>query len=220
MLTQESHLGLGIYPIADAARIIGAPTRTVRRWLDADAGVVRRRYDASEDAVSFLELMELLFILKFRHAEVSLQTIRKAADAAARKFKTDYPFAVKRFDTDGKTIFGTLVKQGQGDETAVIEDLRHGQYVFSQIVKPFFRKLEYGSQEALRYWPLFKKGRIVLDPERKFGQPIDAETGVPTQAIYDAVRAGGGQDTAVVAKWFDVPVRAVEQAVLFEQSLV
>ncbi|MBC8352587.1 MAG: DUF433 domain-containing protein [Planctomycetes bacterium] len=181
-------------------------------------GIVRRRFDASEDTVSFLELMELLFIRQFRHEEVSLQTIRTAAVVASRKFKTDYPFAVKKFDTDGKTIFGTLVKQVKDGEQEVIEDLQHGQYVFKQIVKPFFRKLEYGEQEALRYWPLFKKGRVVLDPERQFGQPIDAVTGVPTQALSDAVCAGDGQDVAAVAKWFDVPPRAVEQAILFEQS--
>lgn len=219
MISQESHLGLGVYPIVEAARIVGESPQKVRRWLHVDSGVIPRRFDPEEGTVSFLELMELLFVRMFREQNVSLQTIRKAAEVASRKFKTDYPFAVKRFDTDGKTIFGTLVKEVDGSEEEFIEDLKRGQYVFSQVVRPFFRKLEYGRQEALRYWPLFKRGRVVLDPERKMGQPIDADTGVPTRALFDAVCAGDGQDTVMVSRWFDVPVRAVEQAVLFERSL-
>jgi DNA-binding transcriptional MerR regulator/uncharacterized protein (DUF433 family) len=221
MLTKDSHLGLGVYSLGDAARIVGVSSRRLRRWLDVDAGIVRGWVADPEDddTVSFLELMELLFIRKFRQENVSLQAIRKASEAASRMFNTNYPFAVKKFDTDGKTIFATLQKQVDSADAELIEDLQRGQYVFSEIVKPFFRKLEYGNQEALRYWPLLKKGRVVLDPERQFGKPIDSETGVPTSDLYDAVCAGSGQDTAVVAKWFDVPLRAVEQAVIFEQSL-
>ena len=47
------------------------------------------------------------------------------------------------------------------------------------------------------------------------GKPIDAETGVPTSALYDAVLAGDGQSSAVVAQWFGVPVQAVQAAATF-----
>jgi len=217
MIARRSHLGSGLYGITDAARIVGASPQKVRRWLDPTTGIVRRSFDPSESAVCFLELMEMLFINMFRNEGVTLQTIRKATDAASATFDTKYPFAVKRFDTDGRTIFATLLRES--DEEEFVEDLRRGQYVFKQIIGPFFRKLEYGDQEALRYWPLLKNGRVVLDPNRKMGQPIDSETGVPTRALYDAVLAGGGQDSAAVAKWFDVPQRAVDQAVLFEKSI-
>jgi uncharacterized protein (DUF433 family) len=64
------------------------------------------------------------------------------------------------------------------------------------------------------------KGRVVLDPERSFGKPIDAEAGVPTRALCDAALAGGGQSPAVVAEWFGVPLEAVQAAVAFEGSLL
>lgn len=217
MIAKESHLGLGVYPISDAARIVGVKPSRIRYWLDADDGLVTRKYELEEEVVSFLELMELMFIQMFRMENVSLQTIRKAVETAARRFNTDYPFAVRRFDTDGKTIFGTLLRENDNQE--LVEDLKRGQYVFNQVMRPFFKNLEYGEQAAMRYWPLSKAGRVVLDPERRFGQPIDSQTGIPTRTLFEAVNAGSGQDAATVAKWFNVPKKAVEQAVAFEQSL-
>ncbi|HEX5442904.1 MAG TPA: hypothetical protein VFW87_03700 [Pirellulales bacterium] len=86
---------------------------------------------------------------------------------------------------------------------------------------PFFQKLDFrGGQEVTRFWPLERKGGVVLDPERKFGKPIDAESGVPTRALYDAAQAGGGQDQKLVARWFGVSPHAVRAAVAFEKSLL
>jgi uncharacterized protein (DUF433 family) len=163
--------------------------------------------------------MELHFIKLFRDEGVSLPTIRRASRAAANLFKTDYPFSVKRFDTDGRTIFATLKKKTRSP--AVVEDLAKGQFVFETIMRHFFRKLEYsGATEGVtRFWPLMKKGRVVIDPSRKFGKPIDAKSGVPTSAIVDALSAGGGQSPAVVARWLGIPLAAVKAAATFERSL-
>ncbi len=212
-----TRLGVGIYAISDAARILGVHPSRVRRWLKADDGLVTRYFDPAEQTLSFMELMELHFIKMFRDEGVSLQVIRKASRAAAKRFKAEYPFAVKRFDTDGKTVFATLI--GEQDEQPVIEDLRRGQYVLENIMRPFFRKLDYDtSAEVSRFWPLDKSGRIVLDPQRSFGKPIDAETGVPTDAIFQAFKAGRGQNISSIAEWFDVPSQAVEAAISYEQS--
>jgi uncharacterized protein (DUF433 family) len=188
----------------------------VRKWISPQEGLIHRALAPEEQTVTFLELMELHFINMFRSQGVSLQTIRKAAAAASSKFHADYPFAVRRFDTDGRTIFATLIKDAGNED--VVEDLKKGQYVFDQIMRPFFRRLEYrGADEALRYWPLDIKGRVVLDPERQFGKPIDSETGVPTRALYEAVKAG--QEPSDVAEWFDVPHKAVLAAIKFEKSI-
>ncbi|MBN2476371.1 MAG: DUF433 domain-containing protein [Pirellulales bacterium] len=212
----HSRLGSGLYSIPDAARIVREPIDRVRRWVNPEEQLIRRSLGSEERTITFLELMELHFISIFRSEGVTLQTIRKAAIAASRRFGTDYPFAVRRFDTDGRTIFATLIKDEEDEE--VVEDLRRGQYVFRQIMRPFFRRLEYrDANEALRYWPLGTRGRVVLDPERHFGKPIDSETGIPTKTLYEAVKIG--QDPPDVAKWFDVPRRAVVAAIRFESSL-
>jgi uncharacterized protein (DUF433 family) len=217
MLKQDirARLGTGLYSIPDAARIIKSTAGNVRRLIDSDHSAGNGRFDPQGRTVTFLELMELQFIKLFRDEGVGLDTIRKAAKTAARQFGTSYPFAVHRFDTDGRTVFATLLSGEK--QSAVIEDLRHGQYVFETIVRPFFKKLEYGADLAIRFWPMGIKDRVVLDPERQFGKPIDNETAVPTAALYRAVKAG--EDPVAVAKWFEVPLAAVRAAVTFEDSL-
>lgn len=210
-------LDTGAYRIAEAARLLETHHAKVRRWLREGSHLVHRTFDPAEQIISFRELMELYFIKMFRDEGVSLQAIRKASQAASQRFATDYPFAVKRFDTDGRTIFATLVKHEGDDE--LVEDLRRGQYVFTKIVRPFFKKLDYDNVDIARFWPQNKSGRVVLDPKRQFGRPIDHETGVPTRTLYAAVCAGRGQSDKQVASWFNVPIAAVRKAVEFEKSL-
>lgn len=229
-MEQPNLIGVGLYPISEAARIIGVKPLTLRRWVTEytymshgteyqHEPVLHRSLAEHKGVLTFLELVELLFVKQFREAGLSMKFIRLAASVAACKYNTPYPFALGKFDTDGTAIFETLRSQANGDFT--VEDIVRGQYAFESMVRPFFKKLEYNGDlaEAARFWPLDRKGRVVLDPEREFGAPIDAETGVPTRALYDAVRAGSGQDYEAVAKWFEVPVAAVAAAVRYEQQL-
>jgi uncharacterized protein (DUF433 family) len=214
----SQYVGVGIYTIPEAARLVGVGYHKIRRWIGDEHGhasVIDREFP-DEKIVTFMELMELHFISLFRREGVSLQTIRRAAVEAARKFRTGHPFAVQRFDTDGKAIFATLTKKETNEQ--IVEELRKGQLVFDTIIRPFFRKIEY-HMDGTRYWPMEMTGRIVLDPARRFGHPIDSETGVPTDAIIDALCANGGQDANEVAKWLDIPLEAVQAAILFEKSL-
>lgn len=219
-LNRIEDIGIGLYSVPQAARIIGAPVRRIRRWVGAEPefeAVINRSRPDSE-LLNFLELMELHFVHMFRSEGVSLQTIRTAADSAAKKFGTDHPFAVRRFDTDGRTIFATLQKHASDQE--IVEDLARGQLVMQKIAKPFFRKLEYRESRGdsiLRFWPMAKTGRVVLDPSRHFGQPIDNQTGVPTSALAEAMKVNANERK--IADWFDVPVASVRAAVKFEQSL-
>lgn len=224
MFNPSQYLSRGLYSFGDAAKLLRVDLTVLRYWLGERDGVepVIHREFAGQPLLSFAELMELHFIKLFRDRDVSFQAIRKASRAAADKYGANYPFSVKRFDTDGRSIFATLHSQETNRE--LIEDIRNGQFVFSSVIKPFFKRLDYlPTNDAGRYWPLRTSsrnhGRIVLDPERRFGQPLDAATGVPTRALMQAVNAGNGQDVKTVAKWFDVPVEAVTAAIRFEKSL-
>ena len=210
-----TRLGVGLYSVPEAARLIRVSSQQIRRWIDPQEGLIQRALSPDEQTITFLELMELHFVKMFRDAEVSLQTIRRAAKTAATHFECSYPFTVHRFDTDGKTIFATLIEAEK--KKRLVEDLQHGQYVFENIVRPFFKKLEYHQDDAVRFWPMGQAHRIVLDPRRQFGEPIDAASGVPTRALFRAVMAG--DEPSTVATWFNVPAAAVTTAVKFEESL-
>lgn len=217
----SDYFNSGVYTFAEAAKLLRVKPATLRYWIGElqDTPPLFHRKFPDKPILAFADLMELHFVKMFLDHDVSFQAIRKAANAAAKKFKTNYPFTVKRFDTDGREIFATL-KSNETDKI-LVEHLQHGQYVFAKLIRPFFKKLDYRQtdNEIERYWPLRKSGRVVLDPTRRFGEPIDAETGVPISVILDAVHAGGGQDVPQVANWFEIPVEAVKAAIRFERLL-
>lgn len=90
----------------------------------------------------------------FRTHGVSMQTIRRAARVASDLFGTSYPFALRRFDTDGTSIFATLEMEARQKEEPRkgIEALGRGQIVFEPFIRPFFHHfdLEGLSGEARR----------------------------------------------------------------------
>lgn len=227
-MSETRYLGVGLYSYAEAARIIGVAPSTLRSWVREyyyevegrryhRAPIIRRHFP-DQPILTFLELIELLFVKLFREHGVSMRAIRLASHRAAEMFETDYPFAVRRFDTDGRRIFATL--KDVAEDGTLIQDLSRGQLAFETIVRPFFRKLEYeGNMAALTFWPRERGGRVVLDPRRNFGHPIDAETGIPTRVLYDAFVSDAGHSVEAVADWYEVPVAAVEAAVSYETSL-
>lgn len=218
MVAKISHapcLGQGLYSVPESARLLGVSVQKLRRWTDPNAALIPGVLFSEYRTLTFVELMELHFVKLFRESGVSLQTIRRATRTAARQFNTTCPFTVHQFDTDGHTVFATLIDKEH--KKRLVEDLKHGQYVFEQIVRPFFKNLEYSQNGPVRFWPPIPAKRVVLDPKRHFGQPIDAQTGVPTRALHQAILAG--EDIKTVAEWFNVPVAAVDAAIEFEKSL-
>jgi uncharacterized protein (DUF433 family) len=214
-------VGVGLYSIAEASRLLGVDAATMRRRIEPREQSIQGYSEPSERSLSFLELMELHFVKAFRGHGISWPAIRQAMAAAAKKFHTPHPFCVKRFVKDGTSVFAGLLKEhGANNGGARIEEQKRDRFVLADVMRPLLKKLEYhGKDEVIRYWPREREGRIVLDPCRCFGKPIDAETGVPTSAIYDASTAANGQDAATVARWLGIPVSAVDAAVEFEQSL-
>lgn len=225
--------GLGIYSKAEAAKLLKVRAHKLGRWADGYTFYYRGRQRFSKAVIrpelpeihgirilTFVDLVELNFISVFREKGVSMPIIRAAAERAAHMFQTDHPFAVKGFATDGKSIFVDLEATGlqltgMSDHKVILE-LHKSQRVF-RFVEAFFREIDWGDQEAVRWWPLGREHRIVIDPARAFGKPIDAETGVPTLAVYEASLSGANRQR--IADWYDIPVEAVVQSVRYEKEL-
>lgn len=231
-MIHTSLLGIGLYTMPEAARLLRVDSRTLRRWAEGYSQVSQMSRRAAtpviqrdlvslegEALLTFTDLLELYMVAMFRSENIRLQTIRAAADKAARLFDTNHPFVVKQFETDGRHIFATLEEEGiEGlTQQQMIADLNLSQMVIASIVRPFFRRIEFQGIEPIRYWPMDREGRVVLDPQRAFGKPIDARSGVPTAALYAMAR--NGEPFQSVADWYEIDVAAVEAAVNFEHSL-
>jgi uncharacterized protein (DUF433 family) len=232
-------IGTGSYALADAARIAHVYPRAARRWAEG----YEYRYQGmrlrsspilqssvptieGETFLDFQQLVEVIFIGLFRRHGVSMPVIRAVARTAAGRYKTAHPFAIANLETDGNTIFADSVEVSRSVETPqhermsshkITEDLLRGQTVIRQFAEPYFKKIEYNGFGAESYWPLGKDGRIVLNPLRSFGSPIDSASGVPTKALYGMYLAG--EEPSAIADWYEVEREAINAAIEFETSL-
>jgi len=226
---RQSLLGQGVYSVQEAARITHVPAPRIRRWLAGytfkSGGTVRsspplwQRQIVSDDSValSFRDLLEIRFVDAFLRHGVRLPVIRTAAEKAAEIIGDSHPFSTKQFKTDGRSIFAEIV-QTSGEQSLL--DLTKSQYAFKSVMEPFlFEGLEFpeSGNQPLRWWPLGQDHRVVIDPERSFGQPIVAPESVPTAVLAHAFRAEGSIDA--VAQWYEVDPRSVRDAVDFENTL-
>jgi uncharacterized protein (DUF433 family)/DNA-binding transcriptional MerR regulator len=226
---EQSLVGIGLYTVSEAERLVDVRSQTIRRWL---RGYRTRSQTTGREmppvwraevlpinnvlGLSFLDLMELRFVRAFRRHGVSLTIIRKTAERAEELFQRDHPFTRARFRTDGRDIFAEIVEKEGGRK---LLDLSRNQYAFHQMLdSSLYASLEISlGDDVLRWYPLFPKKSVIVDPQWAFGRPITAKGGVPTEVLAKAVEVEGSVNR--VARWYEVPVQAVRAAVEFEDKL-
>lgn len=230
--------GTGIYSLNEASRLTRVPGRSIGRWLfgysyKKAVDGERRTYSSTplwrselheevpgQRVIGFRDLLEIRVVAEFVAHGVPLLVVRRCLETASEVFGTDYPFTTHRFATDGKTVFGQVLREGLEREMV---DLRNRQLVFSHIIKPsLYGGIEYEGDVARRWYPRGAKRRdIVLDPHQQFGKPMLTDTGVPTEAVYAGYVAEGETETAIerTAAMFELSRRQVISAVRFEESL-
>jgi uncharacterized protein (DUF433 family) len=216
-------VGHGIYTIPDASRLTGVPASSIRRWTLGYEyvrhgerrrlpAIVRPQLDSVDDvpALSFLDLQELRFLHAFRTHGVSWHTLRLAHERARQLIGRPHPFATGQFKTDGRRILTEVA--GASRDSALV-DIVQRQLVFKRIIERYLRGLEFEEDVAARWFPHGSR-RVVLDPERRFGQPITTREGVPTLVLAKTYKAE--QSFAKVARWYQVEIASVRAAVEFE----
>ncbi len=218
-------VGKGLYSAREAAHIIRVPASTLRRWMFGyhSKGVAYNGLWQSEiheaGVISFHDLLELKLVHEFRQHGLSLAVIHQAARIAREEFDTSYPFARQHFHTDGKRVFLEAAEQVDVHLVDVISK----QYVMDKVYRPsFLASIDYSNRgDAERWYPMnddqHPDKSIVLDPQRAFGKPILAESGVPTRVLYEAYRLD--EPLAVIAANYAVTPEDVKQAVLYESRL-
>jgi uncharacterized protein (DUF433 family) len=225
-------LGGGLYPLVQAARLVGVEPRSVRRWLKgyswnyrdgrSNSGPLWTLQYADDDelgaeqVLGFHDLLELRAIAKFIEHGVPLRVIRATIEQATKEFGA-YPLHTQGFRTDGRKFFHEAIElTGQRN----LVDFKGKQIVFDAVIRPsLFAGIDYSaSGHAQRWFPVQGRKVIVLDPNKQFGEPIIAEVGIPTDTIAAAVKAEGG-DRKRVAKLYRVSPAAVDAAVNFERRL-
>jgi uncharacterized protein (DUF433 family) len=226
----------GFYSPVEAAALLHEDSRTVRRWAfgyarTRPAGRVQHppliRTDLpeveGERALTFVELVELLYVRAFHELGVSWKTIRDAADVAARLFDSQHPFALRQVYLDPDSVLYGAVAEADGTE-ALVELSGHGQQAFPQVLKPYLEQLEFGvGGVAERWWPMGRHAGIVVDPRIAFGAPVVEDTRIPASTLAEAFEAErpayGRQAMDRVAWMYEVEPRQVQNSLEFSRWL-
>ncbi len=224
---KEATFGIGAYTPAEASRLTGVPSASLRRWLfgyryDHHGPLTVQRplwqpqygIDQDEPLLGFRDLIEARIVGQLRNLNFGMPTIRECLNTATEIANDTHPFSSAGFKTDGRRLF--LERIGAGGSRDVI-DLGSRQHQFAQIIERSFIDLQFDSEKAIRWYLLSRKQTIVADPERSFGQPIVTDSGIPTSRLAEAVEAEGS--VAKVARLFELSISVVRDALIFENRL-
>ena len=227
-------LDRAVYQMNEAARLLGIPDKTLRRWLDGDRRFERvidpliRPERTGETDVTWGEFVEAGFLQECRHRRLPIESLRPLIVALRRELDTLYPLAQARpLYSDGQQLLWRE-QQSLGIEPdlfLVVEgssgDRR--QLVLAPIAMQFFSRVEFEppdteSGTAARWYPWRENRRIVLDPRVAFGLPHI--NGVRTEVIAELRAAGESISTLrTVYGGYGLTRADIEEAVRFETSI-
>jgi uncharacterized protein (DUF433 family) len=215
------YIGKGIYSINDVFTFTSVNKRKIRSWMknsgNGSPKLIQGDYGLIDDtySLSFLDMIDVLTISRLRDKGVSLQAIRKVYTKLCEMFNTLHPFSMNKSWTDGRGIW---IDIGHKEQDKKLLNLLKDRYEFHQIVTDFLDEVDIGKDDfAKRWWPMSKKEEVVIDPMRKFGQPIVNIEGIPTIVIANTAKAEGSISKS--ANWYGVSIESARSACKFEEQL-
>jgi uncharacterized protein (DUF433 family) len=229
MITAQDSLGIGIYTPAEAAFYARVSSRIMTRWVFGDSGgrpvIDRQLRDSGEKVVTFLDFVQTLAVREVRHRYgLSLQRIRQGVDQARSRYSLEYPLAHRHrifLFGDARTRgHGHIVIRLQGDEDGIEEQYVQltgrgkGNLLIRPVVEMFLHDLSFDPETSLatQYRPISAGAgvSVLLDPHRRFGEPVVEPGGYTVETLWHATNAEGGIEAAAEA--YGVPTREVELA--------
>lgn len=224
----DNLVGIGLYTPAEAGRLLRIQPQKISRWLRGHQAKKKSYAPLWTPEVNlgdgrvflgFRDLMEIRVAAAFIDLGVSAIKVRAAVINAREIIGQDHPLSTNRFLSDGREIFLRILEiddSGVAQERLV--NLFRRQYEFKTIVEPILKSVDFDSAGTpFQWWPGGRKLKVVIDPARSFGQPIDLESKVPTAILSTAAAQEGVRGAA---RSFDVPVASIRRAVAFEAELI
>jgi uncharacterized protein (DUF433 family) len=203
----------GLLSFSDAARFLGIPRQTFQRWArgyQRGAPLLHVLDDRGRQApTTFIALAEAWVLWALREAGVRPHRIRPALDRLRSQFGREYVLIAPELATDGIDVLWDFARSDEGE--GLIEG-GTGQHVIREIVADHLQYLtwrEDGYPGLLRLRHC-EPAKVVIDPERAFGQPIFAGSRVRVADVAGMLKAG--EKAAVVAEELGISVEDVRTA--------
>ncbi|SOR27664.1 conserved protein of unknown function [Methylorubrum extorquens] len=217
-------VGIGLYTPAEAGRLLLISPAKISRWLRGHEAngkqyepLWRPQVDLGDEGIflGFRDLQEVRVASTFIEKGLSAQRVRQAIELARDLVGEARPLSTAKFRSDGRTVFLQVVEE---DGQTKLIDLFRKQFAFRDVIERSLTNLDYDEAGVPAvWWPLGRTKSVKIDPTRSFGQPIEAETSVPVDALVSAVEAEGSPEAA--ARTWDVPIRAVKRALAFRREM-
>lgn len=220
-------LGRGLYSPSEASRLTRVPLRRVNRWTRGYWYVDRGKRHWSEPIVGdgaerigdapcldFADLIEVRCLSALRDKKIGWPTIRLASLRGKEVLGTAHPFSSDRFRLVGRNILAEI-KDEAGDPQLL--DVVRDQWVFEIVLDRLRKGLHYSDKDAPQWWTPLDHRSVVVHPARAFGAPVVLPSGIRTRVLYGSFRAEESHDA--VARWYNVSVDSVRDAVDFEESI-
>lgn len=188
----------GIYSFPQAAAIVGRRSRAtreqLRRWLAvviAPTGGVH-----SIETISFLDLVSLETVRRFRDQGTSLHKVRKVLEAL-RTAEPDVarPLAHRSFLTDGGSVWADVV-----GHTEELVGRNRRQLAFRDALRTFADEIRFVNDSAAA-WDI--SPWVGIDPLVCFGAPAVRGTRIPVRTILANLADATEQE---VADWYELSV--------------
>lgn len=214
------------YGIGQVDRLLALPAGTAKRWIDGyvRSGVayppVIRPERTGEDTVTWGEFVETRLLAEFRDKGVPMINLRPAVQRLRDELGVLHPLAYARpyLDVDGRELVRDIQNELGLDAGLWLVTVRNNQLILTAPAEHFRRSVEFehaadgDPQGAARIHPFPDDDRVVMDPLRRFGEPV--VRAVPTEVIAEQFRAGDPID--MIADLYELPAEDIEAAIRYE----
>jgi uncharacterized protein (DUF433 family) len=204
----------GVLDASDAARFLGIPRSTLRRWaFGSGRGApllhVAEGARSGQAQFTFIAMAEAYVLEALGDAGVRLPRIRPALARLAQQFGREYVLVSPNLATDGIDVLWDFSRTEEGHG---LMEGRTGQMVMREIVEDYLRYVTwddegYPSMLELRHC---QPSKVVIDPHRAFGQPIFTDSRARVRDVANMLNAG--EDPQVVADEHGVSLDDVRTA--------
>jgi uncharacterized protein (DUF433 family) len=209
------------YSISQAAKIAGTHAINIRRWLygvEYSFGKMKPVFGKREEAavLSFIELAEIIVVVRFRQKPVKLEELRRAYSYAKDQLGIEYPFAHAKLKTEGRNVLA--VYQGDHPDASLLALNKSGQFTLPQQVINALELFDYEEEFAARWYPAGKNVPIIVDPRYSAGRPSIPERRLPISLLYKRWKAG--ENISYLASDYALPKDVVEEALRHAEHYV
>jgi uncharacterized protein (DUF433 family) len=206
------------YSVAEAAALVRVPVSTLKTWIHGEGASGKGLLvlpPSRPRLLAFSHLVEAFVLAAIRRGHgVALQRVRKAIRYVQRELHVERPLIHAKFRTDGMDLF--IDQWGK-----LVNASKDGQVAMRGALESSLRRVDWDRDGlAVRIFPLVRSAThpqpksIVIDPERGFGRPTLAGTGVRVEIVVERYRAG--ESPADLADDYRVPVDRIDDAVRSE----